>query len=56
MEAAPDVSVIMPVCRAAGDIAGALDSVYSQTLRGVEVIVINDGSPDTPALVAALSP
>jgi glycosyltransferase involved in cell wall biosynthesis len=30
--------------------------VYSQTLRGVEVIVINDGSPDTPALVAALSP
>jgi glycosyltransferase involved in cell wall biosynthesis len=56
MEATPDVSVIMPVCRAAGDIAGALDSVFSQTFSAFEVIVVNDGSPDTPALVAALSP
>lgn len=56
MESAPDVSVIMPVCRAASDIAAALDSVYSQTFSALEVIVVNDGSPDTPALVAALSP
>ena len=46
----------MPVCRAASDIAAALDSVYSQTFSALEVIVVNDGSPDTPALVAALSP
>lgn len=56
MESASDVSVIVPACRAAGDIAGALDSVFAQTLGAPEVIVINDGSPDTPALMAALSP
>jgi glycosyltransferase involved in cell wall biosynthesis len=56
MESVPDVSVIMPVCRSASDIAAALDSVYSQTFSALEVIVVNDGSPDTPALVAALSP
>ena len=56
MEAAPEVSVILPVCRAAGNVAGALDSVFSQTFSALEVIVVNDGSPDTPALDAALSP
>jgi glycosyltransferase involved in cell wall biosynthesis len=55
-EDSPEVSVIIPAYRAAGDIARALDSVFGQTFSSVEVIVINDGSPDTPALKEALAP
>jgi glycosyltransferase involved in cell wall biosynthesis len=37
-------------------VAEALDSVFAQTRDDYEVIVINDGSPDTPALEQALEP
>jgi glycosyltransferase involved in cell wall biosynthesis len=50
------VSVIVPAYRASGDIAVALDSVFAQTFPHFEVIVINDGSPDTAELEAALEP
>ena len=51
----PAVSVVIPAYRASLDIAVALDSVFSQTFAPFEVIVVNDGSPDTPALEAALA-
>src|SRR5262245_5066977 len=52
----PDVSVIIPAYRAAADIGVALDSILAQTFSSYEVIVVNDGSPDTPELLAALAP
>jgi glycosyltransferase involved in cell wall biosynthesis len=50
------VSVIIPAFRAAGYIADTLSSVFSQTGSDLEVIVVNDGSPDTPQLIEALAP
>jgi glycosyltransferase involved in cell wall biosynthesis len=53
---APKVSVIIPAYNTAPFIAETLDSVFAQTFRDFEVIVINDGSPDTLALEVALQP
>ena len=50
------VSVIIPAFRAAGYIAETLASVFNQTYKDIEVIVVNDGSPDTADLVRALEP
>lgn len=44
---APKVSVIIPVYNVAEYIAETLDSALAQTFRDFELIVINDGSPDT---------
>lgn len=52
----PKVSVITPAYNAAGHIREALDSAFAQTFQDVEIIVVNDGSPDTPQLEAALQP
>lgn len=52
----PNVSVIVPAYNTAPYIAETLESVFAQTYDGYEVIVINDGSPDTPALELALAP
>jgi glycosyltransferase involved in cell wall biosynthesis len=52
----PAVSVIMPSYRAARYIAAALDSVFAQTFKDYEVIVVNDGSPDTDELERVLKP
>jgi len=52
----PIVSVIIPAHQAAGDIGDALDSVFSQNFSHFEVILVNDGSPDTPDLEAAIAP
>jgi glycosyltransferase involved in cell wall biosynthesis len=50
----PAVSVIIPAYQTAGYIAQALDSVLGQTFRDFEIIVVNDGSPDTPELERVL--
>ena len=43
----PLVSVIIPAYKVAGFIRETLDSVLSQTFDSYEIVVINDGSPDS---------
>jgi glycosyltransferase involved in cell wall biosynthesis len=50
------VSVIIPACGVTRYIAETLDSVFAQTYQDFEVIVVNDGCPDSAALEAALRP
>jgi glycosyltransferase involved in cell wall biosynthesis len=52
----PQVSVIMPAYNTAHLIPGSIGSVFQQTCHDLEVIVVNDGSPDTPDLEKALAP
>lgn len=42
----PRVSVVMPVFNGAAFLAPALNSLRSQTLRAIEIIVVDDGSTD----------
>jgi glycosyltransferase involved in cell wall biosynthesis len=52
----PAVSVVIPAYRASRDIAAALESVFAQTFDSYEVLVVNDGSPDTSELELVLAP
>jgi glycosyltransferase involved in cell wall biosynthesis len=52
----PAVSVIIPCYKVTAYIAEALDSVRRQTFRDLEVIVVNDGCPDTVNLERVLAP
>ena len=51
----PLVSVIIPAYRAAAYIQETLDSVFGQTYPNFEVILVNDGSPDTQELERAIA-
>jgi glycosyltransferase involved in cell wall biosynthesis len=53
---APAVSIVVPAYNSAPFIAGTLNSVFAQTFTDYEVLVVNDGSPDTPAFEAAIAP
>lgn len=46
----------MPAYNVAQYITEALDSIFAQSFRDFEVIVVNDGSPDTDELEVALDP
>lgn len=54
--AAPAVSVIMPAYGVAKYIGAAIDSVLHQTFTDYEIIVVNDGAPDTAELEVVLEP
>ena len=46
MESSPKVSVIIPIYNAAEFLEECLDSVLQQSLKEIEVICVDDGSPD----------
>ncbi len=50
----PLVSVIIPAYQAAERIRETLDSVFAQIYPIIEVVLVNDGSPDTDALEQAI--
>ena len=50
----PRISVIIPVYNNAGYIRETLDSVVGQKYREHEIIVVNDGSPDTERFERAI--
>src|SRR5712664_1570647 len=52
----PIVSVIIPAYNVSPYIGETLDSVFAQTFADYEIIVINDGSPDTEEFECALKP
>jgi glycosyltransferase EpsH len=45
----PKISVIIPVYKVENYIRGCLESVLAQTFRDIEIIVVNDGTPDNSA-------
>jgi glycosyltransferase involved in cell wall biosynthesis len=53
---APYFSVVIPAYKAAHLISDALKSVFAQTVNDYEIIVVNDGSPDTAQFEKALEP
>ncbi len=52
----PTVSVIIPAYNSSEYLSDTLASVFGQTFSDYEVIVINDGSPDTEKLEQVLEP
>jgi len=52
----PTVSVILPAYRITAFVAEAVQSVLQQTRQDHEILVINDGCPDTDNLEKALAP
>lgn len=52
----PEISVIIPCYNNAELVAETLQTVFSQTFQDFEIILVNDGSPDTEKLELALAP
>lgn len=51
MPTQPKVSVIVPVHGTAWSLRQCLDSLFGQSLRDIEIIVVNDASPDDAATI-----
>lgn len=56
MSSTPIVSVVIPAYNSAPFIGETLDSVFNQSFTAFEVIIVNDGSPDTIDLERVLEP
>ncbi len=56
VETSPVVSVIIPAYMAAAYISDTLDSVLAQSFTNYEILLVNDGSPDTEELESVLKP
>jgi glycosyltransferase involved in cell wall biosynthesis len=54
--AAPSVSVIIPAYNVTPYIGETLDGVFAQTFTDFEVVIVNDGSPDTEEFERAIQP
>lgn len=54
LEGDPRISVIIPAYRVTEYIAETLDSVLAQTFTDYEIVVVNDGCPDSAALEKVL--
>ncbi len=52
----PSVSIIIPCYDNSGLIGETLDTVFAQTYQNFEIILVNDGSPDTSELEKSLAP
>jgi glycosyltransferase involved in cell wall biosynthesis len=52
----PRVSIMMPSFNVAPYISAAIESILSQSFTDYEIIVVNDGSPDTEAFEKSLEP
>ncbi len=50
------VSIVIPCYNVAAYVGEALQAVFSQTWTDFEVLLVNDDSPDTPALEQAIAP
>ena len=48
----PKVSIVIPVYNVEKYLRQCLDSVVNQTLQGIEIICVNDGSKDSSSLIA----
>lgn len=55
-ERTPSVSIIMPCYRVSRYVAEAMESIFAQTFDDYEIIVVNDGSPDTEEFERVLAP
>ncbi len=53
---APKISVIIPAYNIASYILETLNSVFAQTYKDYEIVIVNDGSKDTAELELALKP
>lgn len=52
----PTVSIVMPAYKVTLYIAEAIESILAQTYQDFEIIVVNDGCPDTENLERVLTP
>src|SRR5437588_9421301 len=52
----PLVSIVIPAYNIAPYISETLATVFAQTFTGFEVIIVNDGSPDTEEFEHAIQP
>lgn len=52
----PQVSIVIPAYNVASYLGATLAAVFAQTFTDFEVVIVNDGSPDTPELERVLEP